>query len=149
MPTLEERIDIAAPAERIFARLAQPERGPEWTPNLLKVERTSQIEAGPGLETTLVAKVGGRESHGTGRCLEWHPPRRLVLQSSFDVGLTSTTAFELTEHAANTELAVRVDYSLALEGPGRLIGRLLGEPLARRDLRKALANLKSQVEAEG
>ena len=148
MPEIEENILIGAPAERVFARLAEPERGPEWTPNLLKVERTSEIQAGPGLETLLVANVVGRESRGTGRCVDWEPPRRLVLQSSFDVGVGSTTTFELSEHGANTELKARVDYSLASQGIRRFVGGLLAEPLARRDLRKALDNLKRQIEAE-
>jgi uncharacterized protein YndB with AHSA1/START domain len=148
MPRLEDKILIAATARRVFARLAEPERGPEWTPNLLKVERTSQTKAGPGLETTLVAKVGPRESRGTGRCLDWDPPRRLVLQSNLDVGISSTTTFELAEHGAGTELTARVDFNLASEGLRRLVGGVLGEPLARRDLRKALTNLKTQLEAE-
>lgn len=148
MPTLQEKVVIAAPIERVFDRLAEPERGPEWTPNLESVQRTSAVEAGPGLETTLVANVAGRESRGTARCLEWDPPRSLVLQSSLDVGVTSTTIFELAECGPKTEVTARVDYSLKSEGLGRLVGSLLGEPLARRDLRKALANLRSQLEAE-
>jgi len=148
VPTLEEDILIAAPPERVFARLAQPERGPEWTPNLLNVERTSEIETGPGLETSLLAKVAGRESRGTGRCLDWAPPHQMVLESSLDVGITSTTTFDLAQRGPATVLKARVDYSLPPKGLGRFVGGLLGEPLAWRDLRKALANLKRQIEAE-
>ena len=95
MPTITERIAINAPIERVFGRLAEPERAPEWTPNLVSVERTSAATEGTGVETTLVARVAGRPSRGQGRCLAWEPPGRLVLQSSLDVRVTSTTTFDL------------------------------------------------------
>ncbi len=148
MPSLQEQIVIAAPAERVFRLLAQPERGPEWTPNLTSVERTSEIDGGPGLETAIVANVGGLSSRGVGRCLAWDPPRRLVLESSLEVGVTSTTTFELSPQGAGTRLTARVDYTLPPKGLGKLVGGLLGDTLARRDLRKALANLKRIVESE-
>ena len=96
----------------------------------------------------LVAKVGGRESRGTGRVLEWRPPHRLVLESSLDIGITSTTTFELAESGPTSQLTARVEYTLRSSGLGRLAGVLFGGPLARRGLRKALANLRQQLEAE-
>ena len=147
MPSLEEQVLIAAPPEPIFAMLAQPERGPEWTPNLVHVERISQVEAGPGLETALVANVGGRPSHGRGRCVAWDPPLLLVLESMLDVGVTSRTTFELQPLPVGTRLFARVEYTLPPKGLGRLVGGLLGDTLARRDLRRALANLKQLVES--
>jgi len=148
VPELEQKIFINVSPERVFARLAEPECGPEWTPNLLKVERTSLVEAGPGLETRLLARLGGRESQGTGRCLAWDPPRSIVLETNLDVGVSSTTTFELTDQPPGTLMAAHVAYSLPAKGLGRLVGGLLGETLARRDLRKALENLKRQLEAE-
>jgi uncharacterized protein YndB with AHSA1/START domain len=148
MPNLQEQILIAAPPERIFALLAQPERGPEWTPNLTSVERTSTVDSGPGLETAIVANVAGRTSRGVGRCLAWEPPQRMVLESSLDVGVTSTTTFELTGQGPGTRVVARVDYTLPPTGIGKLVGGLLGETMARRDLRKALANLKRIVESQ-
>jgi uncharacterized protein YndB with AHSA1/START domain len=147
MPTLQEQILIAAPPEPIFAMLAQPERGPEWTPNLLQVERISPIEAGPGLETALVANVGGRPSQGHGRCVAWDPPLLMVLESALDVGVTSRTTFELQPLGAGTRLVARVEYTLPPKGLGKLVGSLLGDTLARRDLKRALSNLKQIVES--
>ena len=117
-------------------------------PYLLKVERTSETKAGPGLETALLAKVGGHESRGSARCLEWDPPHRLVLESTFEVGMATTTVFELRESGSKTEVTASVDYEIKSEGLGRLFGSLLGQPLARRDLHKALNKLKSQMEAK-
>lgn len=148
MPTLEEKVEIAVAAERIFARLADAERGPEWTPNLVRVERTSDVKSGPGLESNVTVKVAGRETKGTGRCLEWEPPRRLVLGSKLDGGVSATTTFELIENGSGTDVTARLDYTLPSTGLGRFLGGLVGEPMARRELRQALANLKTQLEAE-
>jgi uncharacterized protein YndB with AHSA1/START domain len=148
MARIEGKVVIGAPAKTVFARLADVQRAPEWTPNLLEVRRTSRTKAGRGLRMTLVAKVGGRESRGTGRCLTWDPPRSLVLESAFDIGATSTTTFELTDEGPGTRLTARVDYTLPSEGLGRFAGGLLGGALARRGLRKALAKLRDQLEAE-
>jgi len=149
VPELTEQVLINVPVARVFARLAEPERAPEWTPNLLRAERASQVEAGPGLETILLARVGGHEVRGRGRCLAWDPPRQMVLESSLEICITSKTTFDLDEQAHGTLVVARVEYSLPPKGLGRLVGGLLGQTLARRDLRQALRNLKSQLEAEG
>ena len=146
MATIQEHILISASPEQVFELLAQPERSPEWTPNLLKVERTSQVPAGPGLETRVLANVAGRPSPGTSRCLAWDPPRSLVLATALDIGVTSRTTFALADQGGATHLTASVDYTLPPKGLGKLVGGLLGDTMARRDLRTALANLKRLVE---
>ena len=147
MPTIEERITISAPPEAVFELLAAPERAPEWTPNLVSVERVSEVPAGPGLETRVVANLAGRHSRGTGRCLAWDPPTQLILETVLDVGLRSVTTFRCAPWDGTTEVVAQVDYSLP-SGLAGLLGGFLGDRLARRDLREALANLKRLSEAE-
>ena len=79
---------------------------------------------GPGAETRLLVNVAGRPSKGVGRCLEWDPPHRLVLASSLDIGISSTTSFELTPTESGTAVSPRVDYTLTSGGLGRLVGGL-------------------------
>jgi uncharacterized protein YndB with AHSA1/START domain len=147
VPMLEEQVEIAAPIEGVFELLADPVRGPEWTPNLLSVELLGNGRAaGPGTETRLVVNMAGRPSKGSGRCVEWDPPHRLVLASSLEAGVDSTTTFQLTPTGSGTAVAARLEYTLTGDGLGRLVGGLLGNSMARRDLRKALANLKTQLE---
>jgi uncharacterized protein YndB with AHSA1/START domain len=147
MPIIEERITISAPAQAVFDLLAAPERAPEWTPNLLAVERTSDVSAGPGVETRVLANVAGRRSRGTGRCLAWDPPTQLILETRLDLGLRSVTTFRCAPWDGTTEVVARVDYNLP-GGLAGLLGGFVGERLARRDLRQALANLKRLSEEE-
>src|SRR6185436_4722117 len=103
-------------------------RGPEWTPNLLSVEPLEESSpVGPGAETRLLVNVAGRPSKGVGRCLEWDPPHRLVLTSSLEVGISSTTSFQLTPTDRGTAVSARVDYTLTSGGLGRLVGGLFGD----------------------
>jgi uncharacterized protein YndB with AHSA1/START domain len=146
MAELEEQVVVAAPPERVFDLLGSPERGPEWTPNLVRVEPLDA--AGPEGRTALVVKVAGRERRGTGRCLEWDPPHRMTLESTLEIGVTSVSTFELTPRPDGTQVRARLEYSLPANGLGGLLGGLVGDSLARRDLKKALANLKRIVERE-
>ncbi len=148
MPKLEEQIEIAAPAERVFDYLADTERGPEWMPNLVEAQRTSRRARGRGAETAVLFKVGRQGSRGTSRCLEWDRPRRLVVESSLDIGVTSTIAFELAKDGAGTRLSAMVDYSLPGKGLGRFVGGLFGNAIAGRDVRMALTNVKQRLESE-
>jgi len=146
MPTVAEQIDIAAAPERVFALLAAPERTPEWTPGVLEVERAAADGQSEDQETRVLVEVAGRKTRGSARYLESEPPRLLVLQTSLDIGVTSTTRFELAARDSGTRLSARVEFSLPSGGLG-LLGGLLGGRLARGQLRAALGNLKRLVEA--
>src|SRR6266852_7381865 len=104
MPTAQAKVTIELPARQVIAHLARPERSPEWIPYLVRVERTSRAKTGAGVKTIVVAQMGGKESKGTGRYVEWDPPRRLVIESAFDTGVTSKTSFDLEENGSKTQL---------------------------------------------
>jgi hypothetical protein len=72
----------------------------------------------------------------------------MVLESKLDVGVTSVSTFELTPRANGTQVLATVEYSLPAKGLGRMLGGLLGDSLARRDLKKALSNLQRIIERE-
>lgn len=147
MAELTDSITIAAPPRLVYGYLADLERVPEWMPNVVEAERISDIESGEGAELQVVVDAGGRESRGTSRCVESDAPRRLVIESTLDVGLTSTIAFDLAADGRHTELSATVAYALAGRGFGRLLGGLFGDRLARRDMATALATLKERLEA--
>jgi uncharacterized protein YndB with AHSA1/START domain len=147
MARIEEQVFVHASPERVFDLLAQPERGPEWTPNLERVDLLDGAE-GPAVTTALVVRIGGRQVRGTGRCLDWERPRRLTLESKLELGVRSVTTFLLEPDRQGTDVRAQLEYSLPAGGLGGLLGGLVGDSLARRDLRKALANLRQIVERE-
>jgi uncharacterized protein YndB with AHSA1/START domain len=114
----------------------------------VQVEQTSEIDSGPGLEVRFVAPTGDQETSGTGRIVEWDPPQRLVLQMATDNGISGTSTFQLASTPKGTEVTTSVDYEIASKGLAGVAGGILGGVVARRQLRKALEFLKSQVETE-
>ncbi len=148
MAPLKETVSIGAPPKLVFGYLADMARVPEWMPNIVEAERTSEIESGEGAELRVVVNAAGRESSGTSRCVEADAPHRLVIESSLDMGLTSTITFDLAADGRRTDLSATVAYAIAGRGFGRLMGNLFGDKLARRDIATALASLKERLEEQ-
>src|SRR5687767_1092595 len=138
MGKIQHGLEVAMPAPELFQRLADPEKAPTWVPELLKVERTSAVQTGPGFEAAVLARIGGRDIAGTARMLECDPPNRLVLHVSLDVGVDATATVSLAPKNGRTRLGVAIDYSSTSKKLGWLASGFVGEALAQRGLRKAL-----------
>ncbi len=149
MARLEREIAIAAPPERVFAYIAQPERTPEWSPNVVSVRLTSDGPIGVGATTETIVKALGTTQTALGRCTAFEPPRRLVIQSRTNLGATTTNETVLLADGTGTRLRAKLDYALpggALGGG--LLGGFLGiDKQIRRDFEQSLARLKAIVEA--
>lgn len=148
MTTLQESLLVTAPVKRVYSFLADIERAQEWLPYVVEARRTSEHATGEGAEIALTVSAAGRTSEGTTRCVAATPSHHLVFESRLALGLTSTVTFELApEGRQQTQLAVTVEY--AFNGlTGRLIGRMLGDKAARRDIVAGLETLKIRLEAE-
>jgi uncharacterized protein YndB with AHSA1/START domain len=152
MARLEREIVIAAPPERVFAYLAQPERTPEWSPNVVSIRRTSAGPIGVGATTETLVKALGTTQKALGRCTAFEPPRRLVIESETASGArTVNETLLLAEGVGATRLRAILDYTLPGGALGRgLIGGFLGaDRQIERDFTQSLARLKAIVEAGG
>ncbi len=147
MSKIEEQVTIGAPAEDVFACLADVERLIEWFPGVVSARRTSRKRTGVGVTAEVTARAAGREVTGTGRCVEWDAPRRLVLMASLDNGVTATSAFDCAGNGRVTELKARIEYTLPGSSLSRWVGGFVGDALGKRELKKALESLKRQIEA--
>jgi uncharacterized protein YndB with AHSA1/START domain len=145
---LHDSIEIAAMPKRVFEYLADVERVPAWMPNMIEARRTSEIEAGPGAEIAVVVNAAGKRRQGTCRIVEWDAPRRFVLESILDLGVTSKIAFDVARVGRQTQVSATIEYTLTGRGFGRMLGGMFGDRVARRDMRAALESLKAQIEAE-
>ncbi len=148
MARLEREIVIAAPPERVFAYLAQPERTPEWSPNVVSVRRTNDGPIGVGATTETVVKAIGTTQKARGRCTVFDPPRRVVIESQTNLGATTVNETTLLAEGDGTRLRAKLDYTLpggALGGG--LLGGFLGvDKQIQRDFVQSLARLKAILE---
>ena len=149
MARLEREIVIAAPPEQVFAYLAQPERTPEWSPNVQSVRLTSGGPIDVGATTESVVRALGTTQRAVGRCTVFDPPRRLVIESRTNLGATTVNETRLVPEGAGTRLRAKLDYTLpggALGGG--LIGGFLGvDKQIQKDFTQSLARLKAILEA--
>ena len=140
---------IAAPPEQVFAYLAQPERTPEWSPNVQSVRLTSEGPIGVGTTTETVVRALGTTQRAVGRCTVFDPPRRLVIESRTNLGATTINETLLLAEGSGTRLRAKLDYTLpggALGGG--LLGGFLGvDKQIQKDFTQSLARLKAILEA--
>lgn len=70
-------ISIAAPAERVFAALADPEQVKQWMPDFVRFEMLTQGPMGKGSSFRSTRKMFGREATEQFDVTEFDPPRVL------------------------------------------------------------------------
>jgi len=148
MARLEREIVIAAPPERVFAYLAQPERTPEWSPNVLSVRRTNDGPIGVGATTETVVKAIGTTQKALGRCTVFDPPHRVVIESRTNLGATTVNETVLAPDGKGTRLRAKLDYTLPGGAfGGGLLGGFLGiDKQIQKDFVQSLARLKAILE---
>ena len=148
MATLQQVTVISATVKQSFAFLADIERVEQWLPRVVTATRTSTVRHGASAELAVAVEAGGKRAQGTIRCTDAEAPQRLTFISTLDVGVVSTTTFDLAADGKQTRLTATLDYSFTGRGFGRMLGSLFGDSYARQDLTTALANLKTGIEAE-
>ena len=133
--TVEESIVIAAPAEDVFALVADLERAPEWQGSLESVDVERGIE---------VRRLGGRRQEARFEVAESDPPRRLVIEShGGPARARATTTLESQGDATRLAFSLEVELSGALRfAAGMIRGSV------EREARENLTALKRLVESE-
>ena len=137
---IEERIDIAAPPERVWSVISEVERWPEWTPTMQQVQR---LDDGP---FAIGSRARIRQPRGpvaiwtvivleAGRYFEWH---------SATPGLRQVAGHRVEPIASRGS---RVTLSFNWSGPLAPIVRLFFGKLARSYVQTEAQSLKRHCEA--
>jgi uncharacterized membrane protein len=140
---IEESIDIAAPRERVWKLVSQPEgyekfmRGSRWAP--IDGEPTS----GPRARFQIQIDVRSIDLGGVVEVVEWDPPHEFTWTSL--TGIDQRGRWILRDRDGETKATVRASYQV----PGGVLALLasqLSKPLIRRDLRQSLQALRELIE---
>jgi uncharacterized protein YndB with AHSA1/START domain len=141
----EHTVEIAAPRERVFAWLTEPELMLRWVGGLRDF-RPLDPEPGPGARAQQVVELGGRRMDVRSEITRYEPGE--AVEARLDgKGFEVETAYSL-DATDGTTTCVRATVHTRLHGLG---GRLLGgvvERGAQRKLEGDLARLKELVEAD-
>jgi hypothetical protein len=152
MPTIEERIEIAAPTSTIFRACHDADKRPEWD---VRMKRMQLITPSPIRQGTLfqadAATPGGSVFGWEGEFSEFKYPTSATLKvldsapsSPFKSG-TESWRFDSME--GNTRVTLAWDYQ-ARNFLIRILDMLVGRRTTRTAIRRSLANLKEMVESQ-
>jgi carbon monoxide dehydrogenase subunit G len=137
---IELTIDVARPAEEVFAHLVDLDRLPEWQESA--VESRADEPLAEGVRIFECRRVLGREVHSELEVTEFDRPRRLMLKTS-NGPVRFTVDHRLAEADGGTRLTV------VAEGKAGGLMRL-GEPMLVRtveaEMRKDFERLKEMLE---
>ncbi|MEM1417649.1 MAG: SRPBCC family protein [Myxococcota bacterium] len=146
MTRVSVRQDIAAPAERVFGRIADVERLPERDADVLAVELLGDVREGVGLRFRERRKNGKGELVSELEVTEYAPPERIRFVTE-NHGTVWDTVFRVTPRGAGCELAVTMEAR-----PSRWLPRILNplmKPLFASGIRKHVRALAADCERPG
>jgi uncharacterized protein YndB with AHSA1/START domain len=144
MNSLSKNITINAPAEKIWALLADVTRTPEWIMGVQESERTGEIREGKGLrwnERSLLEKQNIEMQH---EMVEWEPEKRLKVHSQLPMNGWMNRTLELKPAGAGVEASIVVSWDLGIAG--MLLGEQKVTNLLNNLFEVTLANLKDLSE---
>jgi uncharacterized membrane protein len=140
---IEQRIRIAAPRDRVWRYVSEPERysefmvGSRWDP--VPGEPVSGLRA----RFEICIEVASTDLGGTVEIVEWEPPHQISWTNI--TGIDHRGRWILRDRGEETDVTIRLSYQV----PGgilALVASRLGAPILRRDLRQSLTSLKDLVE---
>ncbi len=147
MATFSESIRINAPAEAVWAVLADIGSISVWNPG---VQASHTLEGGPeGLGAQRRCDLGGK-NYLIEDVIEWQPGQALTMRIT-DTNLPFKSAdirFTLEQAADETEVVVSPDYELKFGAVGKVLNGLFVGRVYRSGMQDLLTGLKKHVEGE-
>ena len=146
MTVAETEIEIAAPRERVFELLLDPNRLDDWVTISRGVSDVPQGELEPGAEFRQRMRLGAAAFEVRWRLVELSRPRLAEWEGHGPAGSAAFVRYELAEDSAGTRFRYRNEYRL----PGGRVGAAAGRftaGAAKRAMRSSLERLKALVES--
>jgi uncharacterized membrane protein len=141
------RVEIAAPAERVFSAISDPEQMLSFMSGITRWEVASEEPAGLGARYRMLLRVRSAEIGGLIEIVEWDPPCDLAWTSV--TGVDQRGRWRLRELAGErTKVELRLAYGVAGAGLAGWVAERLAAPTVTGHLRRSLRELKRIVEQE-
>jgi uncharacterized membrane protein len=141
------KLVVAAPAERVWATVSDPERVLGFMSGVTRWEVQSDDPAGLGARYRMLLRVGSAEIGGLIEIVEWDEPCDLAWTSV--TGIDQRGRWRLRElPGERTRVELRLAYGVAGSGPAGWIADRIAAPVVTGHLRRTLSQLKRIVEHE-
>ena len=142
-----ERIEIAAPASRVWAEVSDPSRAPQFMAGITRWEVAGPARTGLGARYRMLLRVGAADVGGLIEVVEYLPEQELAWTSV--TGVDQRGRWRLREQPGGcTEVELRLQYGVAGSGISGWLAEHLAAPTVRGHVRRTLRQLKRAVEHE-
>ena len=145
MRLLEERVEIAAPAERVWEALADFGDVAAWAPYMRISHLVGEQERGVGTRRAMQHELGFRFEE---RVTEWRDGEGFafdVLRAPWPMDRVQES-WRIEERDGATRVLTRVRYGMKLSLAGSLLDAALVRFIVRREMRSGLRGLKEYLE---
>jgi uncharacterized protein YndB with AHSA1/START domain len=142
---VERTIDIAAPTERVYDTLMDPDMLDDWVTIHAGLEDAPSGDLTDGSELTQVLKLAGRKFHVRWRVVEADRPKRVVWEGRGPVRTRSRAIYDFEPNGDGTSFSYSNEWSM----PGGPLGRVVGRGFERtsgREAERSLERLKVLLE---
>jgi uncharacterized membrane protein len=138
---------IGAPAEAVWAFVADPERALSFMSGVTRWEVDGDAPAGLGARYRMLMRVGSAEVGGLIEIVEWDPPRDLAWTSVTGIDQRGRWRLRPTP-GGGTRVEIRLAYGIAGAGISGWLAERIAGPGVTSHLRTTVTQLKRAVEYE-
>ena len=115
MQRVERTTVVEAPADELFAYLADLDRLAEWQTGVVSVRRTSPGPIAVGATAHLVRDLAGQRVEAPLAVAVYEPPRRLVIDTEAS-GIRASAGFTLVDGADGAEPSTSLTFAMEVRG---------------------------------
>lgn len=138
---------VAAPMERVWAVVSDPERMLSFMSGVTRWEVVSDRPTGLGARYRMLFRIGAAEVGGLIEVVEWEEPRELAWTSV--TGVDQRGRWRLREApGGRTRVELRLAYGVAGSGISGWIAERIAGPIVGNHLRRSLQQLKRLLDYE-
>jgi uncharacterized protein YndB with AHSA1/START domain len=144
MGSIVTQVEVARPADEVFAYVTDPDKFPEWQANLVGGHMEGETVVGAKCVTR--RKIGGAERDIVSEVTILDPPRAWAVHG-IDGPIRSTVKVTVEPIAGRTASKVTIDLDFEGYGIGKLLVPLMVKPQSRKEMQHNMARLKANLES--
>ena len=144
MPKITKTVEVAAPMEKVFEMLDDPENFPVYVPNVTKVSNIRRSDKRLGDTFDVVYSMMGMDFNEKFTYSEYAKPKRLAAR--YEGRMTGSFGITLQPKGGKTIATLDVSYEVRPGPLGKIANKLLFERMNEKSAERMLENIKLVVE---
>jgi uncharacterized protein YndB with AHSA1/START domain len=144
MASIVTQVEVERPADEVFAYVTDPARFPEWQENVVG----GHLDDGPvkvGSKCHTTRRIGGSEREVTSELTVLDPPRAWAVHG-IDGPIRARVDVTVEPLAGRPASKVTIDLDFEGHGIGKLLVPLVVKPQSRKEMKRNVARLKTNLE---